>query len=56
MTDDCYSAEFVRVTNGKELFRLRGSKYFQAKMNNTFQLVKQDLQDGISVLFSGTTS
>lgn len=54
MTDDCYSAVFFRVKNENELFRLRGSKYFQAKMNNTYNLVKQDLQDGINVLFSGT--
>lgn len=54
MTDDCYSAEFVRVVDKNDLAKLRGSKYFQAKMNNTFKLVKKDLQDGIEVLFSGT--
>lgn len=54
MTDDCYSAEFKRVTTEKGLYRLRGSKYFQAKVNKTYKLVKQDLQDGMDVLFSGT--
>lgn len=54
MTEDCYSAEFRRITNLSDLPVLRGSKYFQAKMNNTYQQVKKDVLQGVPVLFSGT--
>ena len=52
MTDDCYGAEFRRMTD--DLSPLRGSKYFQARVGDTFQQVKQDLEDGRQVLFTGT--
>lgn len=52
MTDDCYGAEFIR-TDG-DISALRGSKYFQAKVGDSFKQVKKDLEDGKSVLFSGT--
>lgn len=51
---DCMSAEFVRVDRADDLCRLRGSKYLQAKMGETFRQVRADLESGISVLFSGT--
>lgn len=54
MSEDCYSAIFERITNKKDLSRLRGSKYLQAKVGNTFCEVKRDLDDGKIVLFSGT--
>lgn len=54
MTDDCYSAHFISVSNKKNLEKIRGSKYLQAKLGNTFQLVKDDLLSGRMVLFSGT--
>ena len=54
MSDDCYSAEFTRVTEISELSSLRGSKYLQAKVGNTFKAVKDDLLAGRNVLFSGT--
>lgn len=54
MTDDCYSAEFRRVIDIQGLSALRGSKYFQAKLNNTYKLVKDDIVRGKNVLFSGT--
>lgn len=54
MTEDCYAAEFIRVSDIKEMDKLRGSKYLQAKMGNTYENVKQDLNDGRLVLFSGT--
>ena len=52
MTDDCHGAEFRRITG--DISPLRGSKYFQASVGNTFQQVKQDLEDGRQVLFTGT--
>ena len=54
MSDDCYSAEFTRVTDETELVWLRGSKYMQAKVGNTYKQVKEDLSSGKFVLFSGT--
>lgn len=52
MTDDCYGAEMIRVEG--DISPLRGSKYFQAKVGDTFKLVKKDLEEGRKVLFSGT--
>lgn len=54
MSDDCYSAIFVRVNNEQSLSKLRGSKYVQAKMGKTYLSVKDDLNAREKVLFSGT--
>lgn len=54
MSDDCYSAEFTRVTDVSQLIVLRGSKYLQAKVGNTYKQVRDDLMSGRFVLFSGT--
>lgn len=54
MSEDCYSAEFVEVTDSEGLIKLQGSKYLQAKVGNTFKKVKADLQAGKIVLFTGT--
>ncbi|MGN0319264.1 MAG: Coenzyme F420 hydrogenase/dehydrogenase, beta subunit C-terminal domain [Lachnospira sp.] len=53
MTEDCYGAEYIRVENGN-ILPLRGSKYFQAKVGETFKQVKKDLEEGRQVLFTGT--
>lgn len=52
MTEDCYGAEMIRVEG--DIGSLRGSKYFQAKVGDTFKHVKKDLEEGRKVLFSGT--
>ena len=52
MTNDCYGAEIIRVEG--DISPLRGSKYFQAKVGDTFKHVKKDLEEGRKVLFSGT--
>lgn len=54
MSADCYSAEFIAVTDKVGLARLRGSKYLQAKIGNTFKSVKENLIAGRYVLFTGT--
>lgn len=54
MSDDYAFAEFRRVENEEELRVLRGSKYLQAKVGDTFKSVKQDLELGVEVLFTGT--
>lgn len=54
MTDDCYGAMYERITNVEDLSPLRGSKYLQSKVGDTFKEVKKDLQNGKLVLFTGT--
>lgn len=54
MSEDCYFAEFISVTDEKDLIKLRGSKYLQAKVGNTYKLIRSDLLDGKNVLFTGT--
>ena len=54
MSEDCYSAEFIAVTDRSGLTKLRGSKYLQAKVGDTFKNVKVELQAGKLVLFTGT--
>ena len=54
MSQDCKYAEFVRIDNQEDLFKLRGSKYLQARIGNTYHQVKADLEAGLTVLFSGT--
>lgn len=53
MSADCRDAEYRRVDDLHELSRLRGSKYLQARMGDTYQQVKSDLEAGTKVLFSG---
>ena len=57
MTEDCYGAEFVRIglNENDSLAPLRGSKYLQAKVGDTWKKVLNDLERGNSVLVSGTS-
>lgn len=52
MTDDCYGVHMTRAEG--DIRSLRGSKYLQAKMGDTFKSVLKDLEEGKRVLFSGT--
>lgn len=52
MSEDCYECSFIRIED--DIAPLRGSKYFQAKVGDTFRNVKKDLINGKKVLFSGT--
>lgn len=54
MTEDCYGAEYKRVTAIEDLNALRGSKYFQAQVGDTYKSVERDLFSGKMVLFTGT--
>ncbi len=54
MSDDCSRAEYARVTELVGLDALKGSKYLQAYIGDTYSVVKKDLEAGIPVLFSGT--
>lgn len=52
--DEKHKAVHKRVTTISELQDLRGSKYVQSFLSDTFYLIKRDLQEGEKVLFSGT--
>ena len=54
MSQDCFSAEHISVENYEELKKLRGSKYLQSNINNSFLKIKEYLENGRNVLFSGT--
>lgn len=53
MTDVSHAVH-VRAEDCEERDRMRGSKYIQSDLGNTFSLVRKDLEDGRRVLFSGT--
>lgn len=46
--------QHIRVTQAKELYLLKGSKYVQSRTAGIFQKVKQDLENKEEVLFIGT--
>lgn len=52
--EDDFQVRHIRVTDGKKLEKLRGSKYVQSDTAETFKLAKQDIDAGKRVLFSGT--
>lgn len=51
LTEDCYGAEMKRVEG--DISSIRGSKYLQAKMGSSFKMIKDDLENGKRVLFTG---
>lgn len=52
--DENFHVSHVRITSRNELYRLQGSKYVQSRTEGVFKQVKEDLDSGISVIFSGT--
>lgn len=54
MSEDCKTAEFIRVTDLDSLVKFQGSKYLQAHVGKIFKQIKADLEDNIEVLYSGT--
>ena len=48
------SVNHTRIETLQDLPLLQGSKYVQSHMNDTFKFVKEDLENGKDVLFSGT--
>lgn len=47
-------ARHIRITKEEELYKIRGSKYIQSTIYDTFSLVKEDLNNNKKILFSGT--
>lgn len=54
MDADCYGASHIGVTGEEEISALRGSKYIQSRIGDTFCLTKSALAEGKWVLFVGT--
>lgn len=54
MVDNSQRAEFIRVDYKKDLHKVRGSKYMQAKVGEAYREVEKDLNSDKKVLFSGT--
>lgn len=53
-TNDFYSTKHIRCTTLKEINKILKSKYMRSDINNTYLLVKKDLNNKRLVLFSGT--
>ena len=54
LTED-FVAIHVRANSKHVRDRMRGSKYIQSRMNDTYKNVKNDLYTGSNILFSGTS-
>ena len=52
--DETFRVVHKRATDRESCMEFGGSKYVQSDMGEIFQSVKEDLQSGIKVLFSGT--
>ena len=44
-----FKLEHIRIDKQESLYKLMGSKYLQSNTQNTFELVKKDLNDGVNV-------
>lgn len=53
--DEQFHVKHIRAESAAERDRMRGSKYVQSDLGDTFRQVKQDLGSGKKVLFSGTS-
>lgn len=52
--DENLKAKHIRAINVEERNRMRGSKYIGSDVSGIFRLVKEDLESGRFVVFSGT--
>lgn len=52
--DDNFVVRHVAIENKTELYKLQSSKYVQSNPQNIFQITKTYLDDGRTVLYSGT--
>lgn len=53
--DESYQAVHIRADTPEQRNRMRYSKYVQSSMGETFKNVLKDLEEGRTVLFSGTS-
>lgn len=54
LTDE-FLAKHIRADSKEMRNQMRGSKYIESDLCNTFKLVKEDINSGKKVLFSGTS-
>lgn len=52
--NDSLEVHHIRITDKDQLYRIRGSKYIQSHINDSFKKIKHDLNGGKRVLFVGT--
>lgn len=52
---DKFEAVHIRAMNKEVRDQMRGSKYVQSRMDNCFELAKEDLMNELQVVFSGTS-
>lgn len=50
-----FEAVHIRAENEIDRNKMRGSKYIQSRLGDTYKRVKLDLEDGKKVMFSGTS-
>lgn len=55
LSDDCKSVYHCMIDNIDDISLFRGSKYVQSDINGAYKSVKEQLDKGRFVLFSGTT-
>lgn len=51
--DEALTVHHIEITHIDDLGKLRGSKYLQSRIENTYRKVKERLDAGVSVLFTG---
>lgn len=52
--NEAFEVEHIEVTNKQDLSKLRGSKYVQSNLGNTYSKIKEHLNQNRLVYFSGT--
>lgn len=52
--DDQYAVKHIRIQSKDEIEKLRTSKYVQSQIGDCLKKAKEDLDNGIKVLFTGT--
>lgn len=52
--DNCLKVQHIRISNSEEVEKLKGSKYVQSSIGETFHQLREDLKKGLTVLFIGT--
>ena len=51
--DEDFSVHHIKVESAADMYKLRGSKYLQSRIENTYAEAKTALEEGKMVLFSG---
>lgn len=53
--NDKLQCKHLRIDKIEDLYQIQGSKYVRSRTSGVFQSVKKDLDNGLTVLFSGTS-